>query len=201
MGEIIKTSQLTAQLERLFDKLNMDFFDGKLARPIITVQKTPHAYGHYTIFPVWQVDGGRKNEINIDAGTLDRPLEDIVETLVHEMVHMYDYTVLEIQDCSGSSHKYHNKAFKATAEAHGLICIKTHYGWSQTAPAQILLDWIAANDVQPIKLNRRPPNAAGGKSHSRRYTCPKCGQIARTTKPSALICGYCQELMAEEIKH
>lgn len=201
MKEIVKTSQLTAQLEQLFDALNAELFDGKLERPIITVQKSPHAYGHFTIGRVWQVDCGRKNEINIGAGTLDRPIEDIVATLVHEMVHMYNYTVLNIPDCSGSSNNYHNKAFKQAAEARGLICTRMrNYGWAQTAPAQVLLDWIAVNDIQPIKLNRRPLDTAGGKSHSRRYVCPKCGQIARTTKPSSLICGLCHETMTEEIR-
>ena len=98
MKEIVKTSRLTGQLEKLFNKLNADFFDGELETPIITVQSTPRAYGHYTISPLWEVKGGAKHEINIGAGTLDRPIEETVATLLHEMCHMHNDTVLNIQD-------------------------------------------------------------------------------------------------------
>ena len=142
MKEIVKTSRLAGQLEKLFNKLNADFFNGELETPVITIQSTPRAYGHYSLSPLWEVKDGAKHEINIGAGTLDRPIEETVATLLHEMCHMYDDTILNVQDCSGSSRMYHNKAFKRTAETHGLVCVHTRYGWSHTEPADSLLEWI-----------------------------------------------------------
>lgn len=208
MKEIVKTSRLAGQLEKLFNKLNADFFNGELETPVITIQSTPRAYGHYSLSPLWLVKDGAKHEINLGAGTLDRPVEEVVATLLHEMCHMYNDTILNIQDCSGSSHMYHNKAFKRVAEAHGLICAHTRYGWSHTEPADTLIEWILDNDIQEIKLNRNEPHGiriAGGnaaanggatitgttKGHYRRYVCPVCGIIARTTKDAKLICGEC----------
>ena len=215
MKEIVKTSRLAGQLEKLFRMLNTDFFDGQLETPVITIQSTPRAYGHYSTFDAWDVKGEGHREINIGAGTLDRPIEYTIATLMHEMCHMYNDTVLNVQDCSGSSHMYHNKAFAAAASAHGLIVSRTKYGWSHTEPSDTLIEWILDNDIQEIQLNRNEPHGiriAGGnaaanggaattgtvsKGHSIRYKCPVCGQLARTTKTARLICGDCMTLMLE----
>ena len=121
MKEIVKTSRLAGQLEKLFRMLNEDMFEGQLETPIITIQSTPRAYGHYSVSKIWTVNGEEsKHEINIGAGQLDREIEYTVATLLHEMCHMYNDTVLNIQDCSRGG-TYHNKQFKATAESVGLI--------------------------------------------------------------------------------
>lgn len=215
MKEIVKTSRLAGQLEKLFNKLNKDWFGNQLETPVITIQSTPRAYGHYTTFDAWNVKGDGRREINLGAGTLDREIDEIVATLMHEMCHMFNDTVLKVQDCSGSSGAYHNKAFKGTAESHGLIVTRTRYGWSQTQAADALLEWILENNIQEIKLNRNEPGgirvaggstaASGGtipttssrKNHSIRYKCPMCGQLARTTKTANLICGNCMLPMLE----
>jgi len=214
MKEIVKTSRLAGQLEKLFRMLNADWFNGELETPVITIQSTPKAYGHYSLAPLWEVKDGVKHEINIGAGTLDRPIEEVIGTLLHEMCHMYNDTILNVQDCSGSSHMYHNKAFKKAAETHGLIVTHTRYGWSHTEPADTLIEWILENDIQEIRLNRNEPHGiriAGGnaaanggaatpgttKGHYRRYVCPKCGMIARTTKDAHLLCGDCLLPMLE----
>lgn len=213
--EIVKTSRLAGTLEKLFRMLNADWFNNELPTPIITIQSTPRVFGHYSTFDAWEVKGEGHREINIGAGTLDRPIEETVATLLHEMCHMFNDIVLNVQDCSGSSHMYHNKAFKRAAESHGLTVTHTRYGWSHTEPADILLEWILESDIQEIKLNRNDPHGiriAGGnaaanggaattgttsKGHSIRYKCPVCGQLARTTKAARLICGDCMLPMLE----
>lgn len=215
MKEIIKTSRLAGQLEKLFRMMNTDFFGGQLEQPIITIQSTPRAYGYYSVSPVWTVNGEeKKHEINIGAGTLDRDIEYTVATLLHEMCHMYNDTVLNVQDCSRQG-TYHNKQFKATAESVGLIVTKSdRYGWAHTEPSLELLQWCIDNDVQEIRLNRNEGgvritggnntgNATGqtpGKnpnSHSIKYACPSCGNSVRATKKVNIICADCMQLMIE----
>ena len=60
---------------------------------------------------------------------MDRPIEETTATLCHECAHLYAMTH-GIKDTSGAGNSYHNKRFKAIAEAHGLI-IDHHakYGW------------------------------------------------------------------------
>ncbi len=215
MKETTKTSRLAGQLEKLYNKINADFFNGELEPPIITIQSSPKTYGHYTLFAAWNVKGQQRREINISAGTLDRPIENVTATLIHEMCHQYNAEVLHVQDCSGNSKAYHNKAFKAAAESHGLIVTRSEkYGWSHTEPSDALIEWLIENDVQEIMMSRNElagmriagggGNAANGgapttpkkQTHHRRYVCPVCGMIARTTKEAKLICGECMAPMA-----
>ena len=60
MKQIVKTSRLAGQLEKLFRMLNEDFFDGQLETPIITIQSTPRAYGHVSVNSIWTVNGEEK---------------------------------------------------------------------------------------------------------------------------------------------
>lgn len=81
------------------------------------------------------------------SGTLDRPIEETVATLLHEMVHLYNLEH-NIQDCSRG---------------------RTSGGMSGV----------------PI-----PPT----KKTTWKWTCPTCGQIARTTclkMEQQLVCGIC----------
>lgn len=214
MKQIVKTSRLAGQLEKLFRMLNEDFFDGQLETPIITIQSTPRAYGHYSVHPIWTVNGEEKrHEINIGAGTLDRDIEYTVATLLHEMCHMYNDTVLNVQDCSRGG-MYHSKKFKEVAESVGLIVTRTEkYGWSHTEPSDALIEWILDHDIEEIRINRTEPTgirvvggntaASGGltltgsnpNSHSRKYICPCCGNSVRATKQVNVICGDCMEKM------
>lgn len=212
---IVKMSRLTGSLETLFRKLNESFFDGRLEMPVITVQSSARSYGHYSVSPIWTVNGQElKHEINIAAGTLDRDIEYTVATLLHEMCHMYNDTVLNRQDCSRGG-SYHNRLFKETAESVGLIVTKSEkYGYAHTAPSLDLLEWCIDNDVQEIQLNRNEGgiritggnntgNATGqtpGKnpnSHSIKYACPSCGNSVRATKKVNVICADCMQLMIE----
>lgn len=89
MKQTVKTSRAAGQLEKMFRELNKHYFAGKLPEPIISLKKTPSAYGHITCSKVWQAGGENKYEINISSATLDRPIEETAATLLHEMVHEY----------------------------------------------------------------------------------------------------------------
>ena len=118
MKQTVKTSRAAGQLEKMFRELNKHYFAGKLPEPIISLKKTPSAYGHITCSKVWQAGGENKYEINISSATLDRPIEETASTLLHEMVHEYCMET-GIKDTSNNG-VYHNRRFKEQAEAHGL---------------------------------------------------------------------------------
>lgn len=82
MKELTKYSRLAGFLEKLYDKLNTDFFDGVLERPVITIQSSSRSYGHYTLYDAWSVKGEGYKEINIAAGTLNRPIEYIMGKII-----------------------------------------------------------------------------------------------------------------------
>ena len=148
-------------------------------------------------------------EINIGAGTLSRPIENIVATLLHEMCHYYNDRN-GVKDCSRGN-TYHNKNFKAVAEACDLV-VEHHstYGWSITSPSDALLEFCVENNLTEIRLNRNDvmsiavsvggthagtfTGATGRKpSSTRKYICPCCGMSVRATKAVNIACMDCDE--------
>lgn len=201
-------------LTKVFKLLNEHYFDNELDQPIITVQSTPKAHGHFTPWEAWNIqesNGETKKtvEINIGAGTLDRPIENVVATMLHEMVHFYCYTK-GIKDTSRGN-QYHNKRFKAEAEKRDLqIEYDSRIGWSITSPTENLLDFIIDNQLEDIRIGRNESTGyfigIGGKagngtdtptmkkpSSTRKYICPCCGNSFRATKAINVLCMDCNE--------
>lgn len=209
-------SRLTGQLEKCFRLLNEHFFGGALEMPVITVSPTKRAYGHYTLYDAWTSNGEGKREINIASATLDRPLEEVVATLLHECCHYYDDTVLHVRDCSKNG-AYHSDRFYHTAVTHGLNCerVDNTYGYAKTSPADELLQFLLDHDeIREIELCRAkepdffptfgvgvtPPAVPVKRTNnSRRWVCPSCGAIVRSTRPVNLICGDCLEHFVETV--
>lgn len=208
MKEITRTSRLAGQLENLYHMLNTDFFSGELDQPVITVQRTSKVYGHYTHCDPWDVKGIGCIGINIGAGMLNSGVEHITATLLHEMCHQYNDTVLNQQDCSRNG-TYHNKLFRAVAISHGLTVTKSEqYGYSITSPSEMLHNWIVDNNIQEIKLNRVQHNGEVSKGNytiptpsqkpsNRLYACPQCHAMVRATEPLSVACGACMRPMVE----
>lgn len=92
-------SEITGFLEGAFDVLNKKYFEGALPKAIITVQSSPKAYGHFTTWDAWSEEDSGYKEINLGAETLNRPVENTIATLIHEMTHFYCY-INEIKDTS-----------------------------------------------------------------------------------------------------
>ena len=137
MKETVKTSRTAGYLEKIFRALNVKYFNGELEEPIITIQSTPRAYGHVTVAKAWQRGDTTRHELNIGAGTLARPIENVVATTLHECVHLWNLQN-GIQDCSRGG-AYHNKKFKEAAEARDLkISYDPRVGWSITEPTDAL---------------------------------------------------------------
>ena len=211
MKQLTSYNRAAGYLNKIFDLLNEEFFESTLSRPTITIQSTPKAYGHFSLRDdTWVSKLGGTHEINIGAGTLARPIEEVTATLLHEMIHYFNYE-LGIQDCSRGN-TYHNRRFKEAAEAHGL-CV-THsdkYGWSHTSPSEALLDFVLENGLTDILINRNeftgfqitgtgthsgtltppPPKT----SSTRKYLCPCCGNSVRATKFVNIACLDCAKQM------
>lgn len=209
MKELTSYNRVAGYLNKIFDLLNEEFFESALSRPTITIQSTPKAYGHFSLRDdAWISKNGKSHEINIGAGTIARPIEEVAATLLHEMVHYYNYEN-GIQDCSRGN-TYHNKRFKACAESHGLcVSYSDKYGWSHTEPSESLLDFVIENRLSDILINRNEFSGfqitgtgthsgtfAGTepkKSSSRKYVCPCCGMSIRATREVRVKCMDCDE--------
>lgn len=210
------------KLENLFQKFNEKYYAGKLEKPIITVSPdtTIGAYGWCTGWKAWtnkeqklvtdistmtkeELEALKKDdgfyEINICAEYLSRPFEQIAETLLHEMVHLFNLQN-KIQDTSRNG-TYHNKKFKAAAEAHGLkVEQDSKYGWNRTELNDEARNYIEAMQDKKFQLYRKfipKLKASKTKQSSRKYVCPCCGLIIRATKEVDVICAECNEHFEE----
>jgi hypothetical protein len=211
MKELTSYNRVAGYLNKVFDLLNAEFFESTLSRPTITIQSTPKAFGHFSLRDdTWISKNGQSHEINIGAGTLARPIEEVAATLLHEMVHYYNF-VNGVRDCSRGG-TYHNQKFRDSAEDHGLL-VRFHdkYGWTITSPSDRLLQFCLDNDLSDILINRNeffsfrgtgggthspaPPTVIVKTSSTRKYMCPCCGNSVRATKSVNIACLDCQQQM------
>lgn len=211
MKELTSYNRVTQYLNKVFKLINSEYFDNELEMPTITIQSTVGAYGHVTTSKVWKTESGKASyELNIGADYLDRPIENIVATLIHEGCHLYAMQN-GIKDTSNRG-VYHNKRFKALAEDRGLIIEKhSRYGWTITTPSEATINFCIDNDLQEVLITRHTGITFTGvgtgkngngtpvkptapkKGNSIKWLCPCCGAIVRSTKILNIVCGDCNE--------
>ena len=202
-------------LEYAFSILNQVYFNGELPPIVITLQSSPRTNGHFTLGKVWRAEENHFNEINISVEHLDRPIENVMATLQHEMVHYY-CQLNNISDVSQNG-RYHNKHFKEEAEKRGLIIsYKQYIGYSITEPSESFIEVLTTNGIEkPLDINRDGGvfigfggsdnnNGTDGtsgieikptkpKCSTRKYICPKCKNSFRATKDINVLCMDCNE--------
>ena len=208
-------------LEYGFEVLNKVYFNNELPPIVISIMSSPRTNGHFTTGRVWRAEMNLMHEINISAEHLDRPIENIMATLQHEMVHYYCQTVLNVADTSQFG-RYHNKKFKTEAEARGLIITRADgIGWSVTTPSEGFVEVLKEHGIEkPLDINRDGlildiigkfgksgtdgvdgTGVAGvpvikpkyPKQSTRKYICPCCGNSFRATKTINVLCMDCDE--------
>lgn len=192
-------SEIVSKLESLFDIMNRLYFEGKLSRPIITVQSTPKFFGHCSTKKIWKqgADGEDEGqyEINIGAEFLNRPSEYTAATMLHEMIHLYCRENELDETCQNG--RYHNKLFKQEAEARDMtVEYDRTNGYSTTLPSEAFIENLRSNGYAlkvPFArhtIQKEKKKAEREKAH--KYVCPNCGQEVRTTQELHLICGICE---------
>lgn len=202
----------SALLEKAFDVLNEIYYENSLPKAVITIQSNPKSYGYITVQKVWHDSEDSYYEINISAEHLARPIENVLATLNHEMVHLY-CMINNIQDVSGGG-RYHNKNYKKQAEKRDLIIEYVKYiGYSKTSPSKKFVDTLKNNGLYTSINHCRatanslivPPTGGDSdnssntkkKSSTRKYRCEGCGISIRATKEVNIICADCMALMVK----
>ena len=200
-----KYIETVAYLGKLYDYANSELFGGELVKPVITVQTDERnkTNGWWSVGKVWKENGEDEgeHELNMTAQQLNRPINEVAATLIHEMCHQYA-TIHEMKDTSRSGN-YHNKLFKKIAETHGLNveCVPK-IGWSHTTLTDETAAKIAAFTAEnpPTVIYRLPTmkSQITKNTSTRKYVCPACGQSVRATTRVNIMCMDCNAPMAEE---
>lgn len=194
----------TKRLEDAYGVFNREYFNGELPMVMITIQSSLKAYGHCTTKKIWASGSDRYYELNLSAEYLSRPIENVLATLVHEMVHIYCMET-GIKDTSNNG-RYHNKRFKTEAEMRDLkIAYAPTIGWSVTEPTEVFIrnvkNWGLYDACENYRLGALQTDSSEGtdkprkKTSTRKYYCPVCGNSVRATKDVNILCMDCNVQM------
>ncbi|GCD11692.1 SprT-like domain-containing protein [Clostridium tagluense] len=202
--------KLIHELHTAFDFINEAHYNNELIPPIITVQANPNKkkiiYGWCSCLPRWirkinEIDQ-HFYEINITSNRLDSPYEEVIETLIHEVVHLAN-NQHNIEDCNSHSQK-HNEHFKTEAERIGLIVEKAgRTGYSQTSLSDNLLAEIQEMGLDEEAFNiKRIEEFKDAKLKPRKptfkYKCPKCSKELKSIEEKLIV--KCMDCDCEYIK-
>ena len=176
--------QQTEVLELSFDYFNKILFNSLLPQAMITIQSRgkDNCYGWCSVDPIWykgeDIDTSELtfHEINFSAEYLNRSFNDLMETLLHEMVHLSNITE-GINDCS--KRQFHNENFKEKAESIGLIVKKVkRYGWSETHLTEGLIklvdDLKVPKDIFVFARVDKPIKKVAKPNTKVKLVCPQC---------------------------
>ena len=210
MAKKLNNYRRTVQyLQRIYNLINTEYFNGELEEITLTVQESVRSYGHVTVSNTWFTDDRAMKELNISANYLRRDITEVVTTLIHECAHIWNMQH-DIKDTS-NGYVYHNKRFKETAENLGKIKVgrSEKYGWTVSSPTEETLDFCIRNGLQDIEIGRQDTYSFGGftggasgnggtetpkpkkPTSTRKYMCPCCGNSFRATKDINVLCMDC----------
>ena len=149
---------------------------------------------------IWSTrEGDLCHETNFAAEWLRRSVEEIIETAIHEVVHLWCHSQ-EIKDCSSSGR--HNREFKKHSELLGLVCAKpTDYrGYAYTSPSPELLARMAGElrpDVAKFALFRLMEASGSSPTKMKKWSCG-CTNVRCATQLEAT-CDRCGNVFDVEV--
>lgn len=103
-------------LQQAYEILNRALFDGALPNCLITLQRHKHSYGYFCGDRFGRADGTFTDEIALNPSHFrDRSQEEILSTLAHEMVHLWQHHFGK-----PGRGRYHNKDWAEKMRSIGL---------------------------------------------------------------------------------
>jgi hypothetical protein len=115
--KISPTVSFYSELQKAYDHFNATLFENKLSPCLITLRSSSHAYGYHHSKRFVSPKGEFLDELGLHPGFFTlRPVEEVLSTLVHEMVHHW-------QEHFGSStpSNAHNREWGKKMKEVGLI--------------------------------------------------------------------------------
>ena len=199
------TAETYNGLQRAFDHFNEKLFEKRLPPVMFTLTRKRGAHGYFWAEQFNHRDGDTTHEIALNPMTMDRTIEAVLSTLVHEMTH------LEQQEFgTPSKGGHHNMAWAELMLRVGLTPTDTGAEGGKMTGRKVthMIDEggpfeCAMADLMPFDLpyfTRPVAKAEKKKDLSKvKTTCPCCDTKAWAKAGSRLICGDCNEEMVGEV--
>jgi len=103
-------------LQQAYENLNRSLFEGELPNCLITLQRSKKSYGYFCGDRFGRADGTLTDEIALNPTHFrDRPQEEVLATLAHEMVHLWQHHFGK-----PGRGRYHNREWAEKMKAIGL---------------------------------------------------------------------------------
>lgn len=209
-----KTSPTRATYDGLtlaYEFFNRELFSGKLPACLLTMQRQKGAYGYFSGDRFAQLGDAADitDEIALNpAHFASRTPTQILSTLVHEMVHLWQH---RDENAKPGRRGYHNKEWAKTMRAIGLIPTATGEPGGQETGEKMTHIIEAGGRFEkacsaflarhPAMLYHDRAGEETGKkkvASKNKYTCPGCGLNAWAKPDVHLVCGECGEALEAE---
>jgi hypothetical protein len=168
---------------------------------ILVTRKTGRTMGHFTHAKIWKAGEDNFHEIMISANYFERGARAVLGTLLHEVAHSLDLQA-GIQGVTGDG--YHNKKFKATAEALGLTITQAQgIGWSVTEVSDECAErWADAlaliENALVLMADAEQGSKTRGRNKNLKVAVCGCGEKIRLSasvlEKCAPICQNCEQM-------
>jgi len=195
-----------AELQKAYDFFNRSLFKNELPPCLITLQRERSTYGYFSADRWKNNDGETTDEIALNPEHFgNRSIEDVLSTLVHEMVHLWQHHLGK-----PGRRRYHNKQWAEKMDAVGLGPSDTGKpGGNRTGESMshfIVKDGGYVKSVAKLLeggFELSWVDRAGGTTRKKKkkkvfrvkYSCSKCGVNAWAKPGVKLVCGDCKELL------
>lgn len=202
------TRETYDRLQQAYEHFNKALFDNALPNALITLQRRKGSFGYFAGDKFSNADGRPADEIALNPlAFAERPVSEILATLVHEMVHLWQHHF----GAPGRG-RYHNREWaekmkavglqptdtgaeggKETGESVGhiiiaggpfeaaakkLIAKEFTIAWKETAVTPSFRPEGGGEATEPAKSGKRL-----------RYRCPDCDLKAWAKHDAKLVCG------------
>lgn len=199
------TQEQYTSYDNAFDHFNRELFAGNLPSVHLTFSRKARVKGFYAPNR-WKNSESTIHEISLNPDVMERPLSEIMSTLVHEMVHLWQQ-----EFGKPPSKGYHDKQWANKMEAIGLMpshdglpsgrrtgVSVTHYiilgGAFEQAlakmPESCQLPWLA-NSPQTNKKTTHP------RTDKIKYTCQSCQSNVWGKSGLHILCAKCNRTYQE----
>lgn len=213
MTEMQPTRETYTALQDAYDHFNRELFNDALPQALIVLHRKKGARGYFWS-EMWQAhvdnesDTKTLDEIALTPETLDRSDKEVLSTLVHEMVHLWQY-----HKGKPSRSGYHNHEWADMMEDVGLHPT-TDGTWQGKPTGQKCTHLIVDNhrfdvaattfltDRKVISWYGVTQGTKETKKNKVAYTCGCTPVIKVWAKPgiTSLICSDCEQAFKEEVK-
>jgi hypothetical protein len=183
-----------SRLQEAADLFNAQLFGGELSPVYLTLQHKPGCYGYFSPDRFRAANGALISSIALDSVTaVDRPLIELLSTLVHEQCHQLIY---ERSGCKSTG--AHGPAWRQAMQRCGLPPLQVGATWKKAThridPAGLFAEVFSAEreQLQALPWQERHGKTARSRGTDRvKFTCPSCQQNAWGRPAAELLCGSC----------